>query len=216
MMCMAPAGTMSAASTGTAQERERSRRSPGVNLVFNRKTSLQKNEQPFGCPITGHFCPVIQGLNTAASVFKRCEQVSWLQVITPCAFSGFPNGICMALAVTVTGSLRTCTEFPFHPNGHSHRVVSAIFIPIWFGFIILHRPVAVNCHFTRIACASMRDRPLQAQKRNPRAMALGFAVELLGRFELQDFKFVYSWLCGQRSVFFDDCPFIRCKTLPRR
>ena len=47
-------------------------------------------------------------------------------------------------------------------------------------------------------------------------MALGFAVELLGRFELQDFKFVYGWLCGQRSVFFDDCPFIRCKTLPRR
>ena len=163
MMCMAPAGTMSAASTGTAQARESIRRSPEVNLVFNRKTSLQKNEQPFGCPITGHFCPVIQGLNTAASVFKRCEQVSWLRVITPCAFSGFPNGICMALAVTVTGSLRTCTEFPFHPNGHSHRVVSAIFIPIWFGFIILHRPVAVNCHFTRIACASMRDRPLQAQ-----------------------------------------------------
>ena len=30
---------------------------------------------------------------------------------------------CASLPVTVTGSLRTCTEFPFHPCGHSHREI---------------------------------------------------------------------------------------------
>ena len=73
-----------------------------------------KNEQPIGCPITGRFRPVIQGLSTAALVWNNVSRSPGFRSSLG-APSRFPNGLLRFAPCYSDGFASDLHRIPFSP-----------------------------------------------------------------------------------------------------